>query len=411
MLLRDGRRWFEKAARACCRSAAAAALIALTVAPAAAASFALAPGQRVVGRFVRYVIKPGDIFPDLARRFDVGYTDLVAANPGVDPWLPKGGRTILIPSVYILPDAPHRGIVINLAQWRLFYFPPGGGRVETFPIGIGVIGWKTPIGVTRVVRKEKNPVWYPPPSIHAQHPDLPAVVPAGPDNPLGLFALHLGWPNYLIHGTNNPDGVGRNVSHGCIHLYPEDIARLFAEVAVGTPVRTVDQPAEASWSGNALYVSVHPSQAQVEEIDTDKPVTPDPARGVRALVRAAVGPDADAVDWEAVAKAARQRTGVPVRAAERSMVANATVEPDAGAALDTTRDDSSAAPQWSDDADWDRVYDHPAPPQAADTIPFVPPDFARTDGAGSGSDAQQSAQQEDQTLDAIERMVLRASEQ
>lgn len=411
MRSREGRRWFERAARACRCSAAVAILVALAVAPAAAASFVLAPGQRVVGKFGRYVTKPGDIFADLARRFDVGYTDLVAANPGVDPWLPGVGRTLLIPSVYILPDAPHRGIVLSLAQWRLFYFPPGGGRVETYPIGIGVIGWNTPIGVTRVVRKEKNPVWYPPPSIRAQHPDLPAVVPAGPDNPLGLFALRLGWPNYLIHGTNKPDGVGRNVSHGCIHLYPEDIARLFAEVAVGTPVRTVEQSAAVGWYGNALYVSVHPSQAQVEEIDTDKPVTPDPAQGVQALVSAAAGPNADAVDWDAVAKAARQRTGVPVRVAERSMVANATVGPAAGDASDTIRDDNSDAPQWSDDADWDRTYDRPAPPEAADEIPFTPPDLAQTDGAGSGSGAQQSAQQEDQTLDAIERMIERASEQ
>lgn len=371
----------------------------------------LAPGQRVVGRFSRYVVKPGDIFADLARRFDIGYTELVAANPGVDPWLPKSGRTILIPSVYILPDAPHKGIVINLAQWRLFYFPPGGERVETYPIGIGVIGWHTPIGATRVVRKEKNPVWYPPPSIHAQHPDLPAVVPAGPDNPLGLFALRLGWSNYLIHGTNKPDGVGRNVSHGCIHLYPEDIARLFAEVVVGTPVRTVEQPALAGWDGNALYVSVQPSQAQVEEIDTGKPVTPDPAQGVRALVTAAAGPDADAIDWDAVAKAARQRTGVPVRVAERSMVANNAAGPDAGDALNTVRDDSPEASRWSDDADWDQAYDRPAPPEAADEIPFTPPDFARTDGAGSGSGAQQSAPQQDQTLDAIERMIERAAAQ
>jgi len=245
------------------------------------ADFALAPAQTAVGELRQYVIQQGDVFPDIARRFDVGYTALVAANPGVDPWVPGVGRTITIPSIYILPDAPHQGIVLNLAQWRLYYFPPGGGRVETHPLGLGVIGKTTPIGTTRIVRKEPNPTWSPPHSIRAERPELPATVPPGPDNPLGAFALRLGWPSYLIHGTNKPDGVGRNVSHGCIRLLPEDIARLFAAVTVGTPVRTVDQPVTAGWIGDGLYVQVYPSKSQTEEIDIEQPVTPEPALGVR----------------------------------------------------------------------------------------------------------------------------------
>jgi L,D-transpeptidase ErfK/SrfK len=418
VLSRDGRRRFERAGGAYWCRAAVALWAVLAALPAAAAQFALSPGQQVVGQFSRYVTKPGDILPELARRFDIGYTDLVAANPGVDPWLPGVGHALLVPSVYILPDAPRRGIVVNLAQWRLFYFPPGGKRVETYPIGIGVIGWNTPIGVTRVVRKEANPVWYPPPSIRAQRPDLPALVPAGPDNPLGLFALHLGWPNYLIHGTNKPDGVGRNVSHGCIHLYPEDIARLFAEVRVGTPVRTVNQPATAGWYGNALYVAVHPSQAQVEEIDTDKPVMSDPARGVRALLRAAAGRYADAVDWNAVDKAANRRTGVPVRVAERSAVASNAAGPEEGAAPIHDRDDSSDGPR-SYGAGSGRSYDgRPARPDDAGARQLYGPNAAQPYGTGSEYGAQRSSdrarralEREKQRLEPIERMIERAAEQ
>jgi L,D-transpeptidase ErfK/SrfK len=286
--------------------------------PAGAAPDALAPGQKVVGELGRYVVQRGEVFADIARQFDVGYVDLVMANPGVDPWVPHAGREITIPSLYVLPDAPQQGIVVNLAQWRLFYYPPGDDRVETYPLGIGIIGKKTPVGVTRVVRKEANPAWYPPSSIRAERPELPAAVPAGPENPLGAFALYLGWPSYLIHGTNKPDSVGRNVSHGCIRLYPEDIEKLFAAVAVGAPVRTVDQPAAAGWLGEDLYVAVYPSKSQADEISTERAVTPEPAAGVARLVAAVARPDAASVDWNIVEGAAHERTGMPVRVGERS---------------------------------------------------------------------------------------------
>src|SRR5260370_10042089 len=175
----------------------------------AGAEYAVAPGKQVIGDLGRYVVNQGDVFPDIARRFDLGYTALVTANPGVDTWAPRAAREITIPSVYILPDAPRQGIVINLSQWRLFYFPPGGDRVETFPLGLGVIGRKTPLGGTRVVAKEANPAWYPPPSIRAERPELPAMVPPGPENPLGAYALHLGWRSYGIHGTHKTDAGGR----------------------------------------------------------------------------------------------------------------------------------------------------------------------------------------------------------
>jgi L,D-transpeptidase ErfK/SrfK len=341
--LSQARRKRRLASLWCCLGglAAATALSAIAAVPAEAAEYPLAPGQSVVGEIQHYVVRRGDVLADIARRFDLGYTALAAANPGVDPWVPRPGTRLVIPTQYALPDAPHRGIVLNLAQYRLFYFPPAGDRVLTYPIGIGVIGWNTPFGTTRVVRKEPHPAWYPPPSIRAQHlaegDPLPAMVPPGPDNPLGEYALRLGWKNFLIHGTNKPDGVGRNVSHGCIHLYPEDIAHLFEITPVAEPVRTVDQPATAGWVGDRLYVEVAPSQKQTEEIDTLQPVTPEPARGVRQIVRAAAGQYADVVDWRAVDEAANARTGMPVAVADRS-----------GAAPQAASDDREAAPPLAD---------------------------------------------------------------
>jgi len=294
--------------------------LSLATLPAVAAEYPIGPDQQMVGEIRRYTVKEGEVLADIARHFDVGYTALVMANPGIDPWLPGAGREITIPSLYILPDAPHQGVVINLAQWRLYYFPPGGGRVETYPLGLGVIGKKTPLGVTRVVSKEANPAWYPPPSIRAERPELPGVVPAGPDNPLGAYALHLGWTNYLIHGTNKPDGVGRNVSHGCIRLYPEDIERVFNIVGIGTPVRSVDVPATGGWGADGLYIQVYPSKSQVEEISIDRRPTAETAQGVEAVVRNIAGRYVDTVNWGAVAQAARQRTGMPVHVAPRPPV-------------------------------------------------------------------------------------------
>jgi L,D-transpeptidase ErfK/SrfK len=322
-------RAFSRFATRCCTTLgrgrrqwlAATTLLATTAAsPTLAAEYPIGLDQQMVGEIRRYTVREGEVLADIARHFDVGYTALVLANPGVDPWLPGAGREVTIPALYILPDAPHQGVVINLAQWRLYYFPPGGGRVETFPLGLGVIGKKTPLGVTRVVSKEANPAWYPPPSIRAERPELPGVVPAGPDNPLGAYALHLGWTNYLIHGTNKPDGVGRNVSHGCIRLYPEDIEHVFNVVGIGTPVRSVDQSATAGWGADGLYVQVHPSKSQVEEVSIDRHPTPEAAQGVEAVVRNIAGRYTDTVDWGAVAQAARQRTGMPVRVAPRPPV-------------------------------------------------------------------------------------------
>jgi L,D-transpeptidase ErfK/SrfK len=291
---------------------AAAALAIAAAAPAAAAQFALPAGARAVGSVETYVTAASDNLLDLARRYDVGYTQLIAANPGIDPWRPGAGRAIQIPSYYLLPDGPRRGIVVNLAERRLFYFPPGGHNVETFPIGTAVQGLDSPLGTTRVVAKLPHPTWYPPASIRAERPDLPPAIPPGPDDPLGAYALALGWPGYLIHGTNKPDGIGRNVSHGCLHLYPEDIARLYREVPVGTPVRVLDQAVEAEWVGDTLFLAVHPSKVAADQLDSGERMTPSPPPHLTSRVAAMAAERGGQVDWTAVERAGRKRSGIPL---------------------------------------------------------------------------------------------------
>jgi L,D-transpeptidase ErfK/SrfK len=207
-----------------------------------------------------------DTFSDIARRFNVGYEEMVTANPGIDPWLPRAGTELVIPTQFVLPDAPRKGIVINLAAMRLFYFPPSKPgepqRVVTHPLGIGREEWKTPEGLTKIVAKTESPTWIPTPSIRKEHAangdPLPAIVPPGPDNPMGTHALRLGWPRYSIHGTNKPPSIGLRGSHGCVRMYPEDIVGLYNEVPVGTPVRVVNQPTLFGWRGNALHAQAYP---------------------------------------------------------------------------------------------------------------------------------------------------------
>jgi L,D-transpeptidase ErfK/SrfK len=229
--------------------------------------FVLTPGSDVVGEIQVIRARYEDTFVDIARAYDLGFDELVDANPGVDPWLPGAGTQVVLPTQFILPDAPRDGIVLNVGAKRLFYYPRAvAGEppvVITHPVGIGREGWATPTGATTVVAKVKDPVWTVPPSIRREHAEggkpLPARVPAGPDNPLGAFALRLGFPSYLIHGTNKPSGIGMRVSHGCVQLFPEDIEKLFSQVSVGTPVRIVNQPQLVGWRDGNLYLEVHPA--------------------------------------------------------------------------------------------------------------------------------------------------------
>ena len=219
-------------------------------------------GSDVVGFPMTMQAKYKDTFSDIAQKYDVPYLVLMAANPGVDPWVPGRGRELNLPTQIILPDAPRKGIVINVAELRPYYYPPTGDKVEVFPIGIGRVGWTTPTGATKVTRKKKNPTWTPPASIRREHAAkgrwLPSVVPAGPQNPLGKHAMRLGFNGaYLIHGTNKDFGVGMRVSHGCIRMYPEDIEYLFSKIPVGTPVRVVNQPYKVGYRHGNMYAEAH----------------------------------------------------------------------------------------------------------------------------------------------------------
>ncbi|HLK70479.1 MAG TPA: L,D-transpeptidase family protein [Steroidobacteraceae bacterium] len=229
--------------------------------------FVLGPDQDMVGAVQVTTARKQDTLLDIARRFNVGYNEIVNANPGVDIWIPGAGRRVVVPTQFILPAAPREGIVIDVAALRLFYFPrhkPGEPQiVYTYPIGIGKAGWKTPEGVTHVTARVKDPVWHPSLALREDHfkdngERLPPVVKAGPDNPLGKFEFKLGWPSYLIHGTNLPYGVGLRSSHGCVRLYPEDIEKLYQMVSIGTPVRVVNQPYLLGWHDRELYLQVYP---------------------------------------------------------------------------------------------------------------------------------------------------------
>lgn len=289
-------------------------LAALAAQPAFSAEFSLARGA--AGAMGSYVTHASETLLDVARRFDLGYVQLMAANRGVDPWLP-GDPPIVLPSFYLLPDAPRQGIVVNLAEERLFYYVPGSRAVITMPIGIAVDRDATPLGATRVVAKERRPTWYPPASIRAEEPGLPAAIPPGPDDPLGDYALRLAWPDYLIHGTNKPDGVGRLVSHGCIRLYPEDVALLYRRVPVGTPVTIVDEPVVIRWIGDALFAAVYPTRAQAEAIETGAAPAAAPPSDLSQRVLAAAGEQSADIDWAAVERAGLERSGIPVRVAVR----------------------------------------------------------------------------------------------
>lgn len=226
-------------------------------------TFKLSGEQTLFGVLARIETGSDDNLPDIARHFGLGYNDIVLANPTLDPWVPAAKQQVLLPARFILPDVPHKGIVINLANMRLFYFPIDQKHtLYTYPVGIGRQSWGTPTGLTEIIAKRPNPSWVVPDSIQREHAaqgdPLPKVVPSGPDNPLGHYAMPLGFNSYLIHGTNKPYGIGMQVSHGCIQLYPEDIEVLYKMTPIGTPVRIVHQPYMLAWEDNKLYLEAHP---------------------------------------------------------------------------------------------------------------------------------------------------------
>lgn len=239
---------------------------------------------------------------DIGRHHGLGVDEMKQANPGVDMWLPGEGTEVLAPDRHVLPVAPRQGIVLNLAERRMYYFR-SATEVETFSIGIGRDGWETPVGTYSIIEKTENPTWTPPASIRAAYAKegktLPAVVPAGPDNPLGAFRLRLSNPSYLIHGTNKPWGVGMPVSSGCTRMFPEDIEYLFSQVEVGTPVKIVDQPYKIGWLGDQLFLEVSRPEGSAQ-------------RAPKEVVPASVAnADGVVIDWEEVSRVIQENTGLP----------------------------------------------------------------------------------------------------
>lgn len=279
---------------------------------------AVAEDQEVLGELQVLFTRAEDTLVDVARQFNLGYEELRLANPGVDVWLPGESTPVYLPTVTVLPDARREGLVLNLPSMRLYHFVPEdtvpahetrAWSVTTHPVGIGREGWATPTGQAKVTSKARDPTWYPPASVRAEHAELgdplPAIVPPGPENPLGAYALGLSLPGYLIHGTNKPPGVGMRVSHGCVRLFPEDIEALYEQVTVGTPVHIVDQPVLAGWRDGQLYLEAHPPLSE----DPRDPAI-EAGRVIEAALQRAGRPDAD-IDAAAVAWVLAERSGIP----------------------------------------------------------------------------------------------------
>jgi len=264
-------------------------------------------GDSVVGAVTRLKLKYEDTLAAVAERYGIGYRELVDANPDVDPWIPGEGTVITLPTQYVLPSGPREGIVINVAEYRLYYYPKGGERVITFPVGVGRSEFRTPELLTRTITRIEKPSWTPTPAAREEHAEmgdiLPPVVPPGPDNPLGELAIQLEEPGYFIHGTNMPFGVGQKVSHGCIRLHNEHILTLAEMVPNGTPVRIVNEPVKVGVRYGEIYVEGHRDLYE-EESDTAAL-----EQSVREKVEALGLP----LDWERLNQILSDLRGIPER--------------------------------------------------------------------------------------------------
>jgi L,D-transpeptidase ErfK/SrfK len=274
-------------------------------------------GADIFGQVERIRTRYEDTLIQIARRYSLGYEELLRVNQGVDPWLPGEGTEVLIPGQRLLPPGEREGIVVNLPEHRLYYFPKPKkdepATVLTYPVSVGKMDWRTPIGSTKIVSKQKNPSWTPPKSVHEERrrlgePPLPSVVPPGRDNPLGAHAMRLAIPGgaYLIHGTNNPDAVGMAVTHGCLRMYPEDIATLFDRVPVGTKVTLIDEPVKMTKIDGEVWLEVHPP------IDDQGGAMAVSLELFEARLDALLGESEVVINWDIALEALRDARGIPV---------------------------------------------------------------------------------------------------
>ena len=284
-------------------------------------TFTLLNNQDSVVGEIRYVRSRSDeTLIDIAREFDLGYDQIVKANPSINRWLPDDGAEVVLPQLYILPGATRRGLVLNISELRLYYYPPpkkgAPQEVFTYPVSIGRMDWRTPLGATKVVAKERDPAWRPPRSIREEHArdgdPLPEVIPGGsPENPLGRFALRLGLPTYLIHGVDERKsfGIGMRVTHGCVRMYPEDIAQLFELIPVNTPVMIVDEPIKIGRINDRIFLSVH--QPLDEGEDENLPPLPRVSTdAVLKTIKTYLGPAAS-VPFDLISAITERGDGIP----------------------------------------------------------------------------------------------------
>lgn len=271
-------------------------------------------GNTVIGSTKIIYADERDTLLDIARNHGFGYQDMKLANVNVDTWLPDDGQEVVLPSQFILPVASMDGIVLNVPEMRLYYYPPKEkGKLQevfTYPLGVGREGWNTPYIKTIIVEKKVNPNWYPPKSILKEHEEagdpLPKIVKPGPENPLGNYAMRLGRRDYLIHGTNKPNGIGMRISHGCIRLYPEDIKELFSKVSLKTPVNIINQPYKIGVKNDVIYLEVHPF------LDEDKEKYENNLTSVIALIIKISNNRKYQIDMRTAYEAIKNPTGLPI---------------------------------------------------------------------------------------------------
>lgn len=278
---------------------------------AVALQFPLPPsGEDIVGEIQIATVRKGDTLLSIAQRYGVVPQEIMEANPTLTSDMSLiPGMTLIIPTYFILPKI-RDGIVVNLAELRLYYFPKDQSIVYTYPVGIGRQGWRTPVATTYVISKHQDPAWYVPRSIkeyvlHTQGKLLPDVVPAGPDNPLGKYALRLALPGYLIHGTNDPLSIGKQVSSGCIRMSAEGIETLFREVPINTPVHIIYESVKVGWSNKLLYLEAQQPILDYSSSDTDV------GTALHLISKAQVTSPYTLINWPQVSAAIIQRDGVP----------------------------------------------------------------------------------------------------
>jgi L,D-transpeptidase ErfK/SrfK len=249
---------------------------------------------------------------DLARQFDLSTPSVLLANPGLDAWAQETRSDLILPTAHLMPKGARAGLLVNRAEFRIYYFQ-ANGTVTVWPISVGKPGVETPLGKTAVMRKTKFPTWFPTPETRRDYPELPAAVPPGPDNPLGTRAMYLGWPTYLIHGTNDDYGIGQPYTRGCVRLFPEDIEKAYELVPVGTKVEVTDQPVKLGWHGGELFMETQADGAQLHELIIYGAFTPKPAPDVKAMIESEAGDHAPDIAWGLVTAILEQPSGLPVQ--------------------------------------------------------------------------------------------------